>query len=594
MKKRKKLKVVTAIIAAGLFLVILTIVSTVFFSIRMTQNFRGDRELYFDNLHEIVSNLVNADRDYYQAMLAAIQYQNVQSNPADIPPEMVSELAAGYLNDYKENKQQVLDRMAVVHDIASKNPSLYQNTLLEDSDMNFEAWLQLFDTEYAAWESSYDVENTAGDFTLFIQSFDTARDDLSQMSDITEKWADEENDLRSRQMLTQIAATMFSFILLSLIILVALIILIRSIKKSIAQMLQSVDNMSTGDFVTEIKAESTFREFFAVETAIEEMRAKLQDSLLTVSECADSISEMTVLTKKSIADSQENTHNISLAVDELAHGAMTMASDVQITAEITGEIGDSFDLVHTAAENNLNRVKSLQNESTILQNQLDGIRKADEETDAKAGQVADSVEKTAEVVQEISKAAEGIISIASQTNLLALNASIEAARAGEAGKGFAVVADNIKTLAEESNTMAGEITTMLTTITQYSNDNRDLTIGIKEATANEVQALKKMSETFDDMLKLLAETEDGNKEIAGIVESMIAGKEKILDSVESLSSLSEEYAASTEETSAAITQINDNMVTVVKEADELGEISAQLKDNIRFFTVKQSFSENEI
>lgn len=594
MKKRKKLKVVTAIIAAGLFLVILTIVSTVFFSIRMTQNFRGDRELYFDNLHEIVSNLVNADRDYYQAMLAAIQYQNVQSNPADIPPEMVSELAAGYLNDYKENKQQVLDRMAVVHDIASKNPSLYQNTLLEDSDMNFEAWLQLFDTEYAAWESSYDVENTAGDFTLFIQSFDTARDDLSQMSDITEKWADEENDLRSRQMLTQIAATMFSFILLSLIILVALIILIRSIKKSIAQMLQSVDNMSTGDFVTEIKAESTFREFFAVETAIEEMRAKLQDSLLTVSECADSISEMTVLTKKSIADSQENTHNISLAVDELAHGAMTMASDVQITAEITGEIVDSFDLVHTAAENNLNRVKSLQNESTILQNQLDGIRKADEETDAKAGQVADSVEKTAEVVQEISKAAEGIISIASQTNLLALNASIEAARAGEAGKGFAVVADNIKTLAEESNTMAGEITTMLTTITQYSNDNRDLTIGIKEATANEVQALKKMSETFDDMLKLLAETEDGNKEIAGIVESMIAGKEKILDSVESLSSLSEEYAASTEETSAAITQINDNMVTVVKEADELGEISAQLKDNIRFFTVKQSFSENEI
>lgn len=594
MKKRKKLKVVTAIIAAGLFLVILTIVSTVFFSIRMTQNFRGDRELYFDNLHEIVSNLVNADRDYYQAMLAAIQYQNVQSNPADIPPEMVSELAAGYLNDYKENKQQVLDRMAVVHDIASKNPSLYQNTLLEDSDMNFEAWLQLFDTEYAAWESSYDVENTAGDFTLFIQSFDTARDDLSQMSDITEKWVDEENDLRSRQMLTQIAATMFSFILLSLIILVALIILIRSIKKSIAQMLQSVDNMSTGDFVTEIKAESTFREFFAVETAIEEMRAKLQDSLLTVSECADSISEMTVLTKKSIADSQENTHNISLAVDELAHGAMTMASDVQITAEITGEIGDSFDLVHTAAENNLNRVKSLQNESTILQNQLDGIRKADEETDAKAGQVADSVEKTAEVVQEISKAAEGIISIASQTNLLALNASIEAARAGEAGKGFAVVADNIKTLAEESNTMAGEITTMLTTITQYSNDNRDLTIGIKEATANEVQALKKMSETFDDMLKLLAETEDGNKEIAGIVESMIAGKEKILDSVESLSSLSEEYAASTEETSAAITQINDNMVTVVKEADELGEISAQLKDNIRFFTVKQSFSENEI
>ena len=346
-----------------------------------------------------------------------------------------------------------------------------------------------------------------------------------------------------------------------------------------------INNLSGGDFATPIIEHNRIKELNEITDNLETMRGKLSDVIGEIIEHANAVEQSANVTEERIADSQRMSEDINNAVFGLAQGATSMAENVQDTSDLTQNIGNSVGEVLSSANDNISMADDVYQNSIKVQKQLEHLKEEDKETDAKAGEVQSSVNETARVVDEISTAAEAIINIASQTNLLALNASIEAARAGEAGKGFAVVADSIKELASQSNESAKEITDMLSRISTLSEQNKQLTQTIKEATTNESIAFDNMSDSFDDMKRQLEMTEQGNRVIAQLVESVNNDKEAIMEAIESLSSISEENAASTEETSASLTQLTENMESIVAEAGELKSIAGNLKESISFFRV---------
>ena len=577
-EKKAKVSLNILILIIAIPLIAALIICNVFNAFNTYRIKKTTEETYYNMLYGISSNLIKAERDFTQAQLLGTQKLAYK----EFVVQSVLEAMDADWQTMVDNIDSELDQAITM---AKTNDKLWSKLTTEDG-INFATAYDNFTTSYAKWKEDYAKTTSAATAEPWTQSYTASRNQLIIMDSIVTTWAQNENRATDAKIQNTILISSIVFAAIAVILFIFTIIILMNISRNMKGIRNAVRRISEGDFVTKIKPRTIITDFAEIGFSLESMRHDLRNALVKVIDYATSVNNKAEETKDNIAASQHTTNDISSAVYDIAEGATAMAQDVSQTSTITASIGDSVENVLYSANGNLDKGQQVFDESTRIKEKLEQIKIQDQKTDAIASQVASSVGETATVVAQITEAAEGIINISSQTNLLALNASIEAARAGEAGKGFAVVADNIKNLAEETNNLAGEITGMLATITHYSDTNKKLAEDIKEATSNEAVALSDMSETFDEMIKLLQETEVGNKQIVELVKSVNLDKNSILSSVDSLSSISQENAASTQETSASLTQLDSNMEAVVTQAEELQNIAEQLTENIRFFQVE--------
>ena len=276
---------------------------------------------------------------------------------------------------------------------------------------------------------------------------------------------------------------------------------------------------------------------------------------------------------------------VETAVGDIASGASNQAEETQAATENVIVMG--------------NMIEETAGEVAVLKDNSDGMKKASEDAQRILNSLMKENDLTKESIDEIyrqtnvtnesalkiKEATAIITSIAEETNLLSLNASIEAARAGEAGRGFAVVAAQIQKLAEQSNESAQrieEITNMLISDSTKAVETMQVVKENMDTQSGMLVETDKMFETFNSGVQASIQSV-GN--IAERTDSLDASRVKVVDIVQSLSAIAEENAASSEETSASVTQVGEVIIDISENANHLKSISGQLEDAVQMFRI---------
>ncbi|MBN2028042.1 MAG: PAS domain-containing protein [Actinobacteria bacterium] len=249
--------------------------------------------------------------------------------------------------------------------------------------------------------------------------------------------------------------------------------------------------------------------------------------------------------KNSINDMLENLNEVLRQVSDATHQTSSAAGQIndssQALAQGAAEQASSLEEITASIEEITGMSKQNAENASLARQLTDEANISTEKADVAMGNMNESIRKIKASSDETSKIIKTIDDIAFQTNLLALNAAVEAARAGEAGKGFAVVAEEVRNLAMRSAEAAKNTSDLI----QDSVSNTDIGVRIAEEVA---AVLTEIRQNFDKVNNLVGE-------IAAASGEQVQGIEQINQAMGEMDKITQQNAASSEESAAAAEQL---------------------------------------
>ncbi len=281
----------------------------------------------------------------------------------------------------------------------------------------------------------------------------------------------------------------------------------------------------------------------------------------------------------------ENIGNINEAVEDIAQGAASQASDTELVSDKVKELEYVIDMEKEAVSKLEQAVSSMMEYSGNAVNNIEKLSGISNKTNHAIEFVNKQTQETNSSVGNIQRAVDVITSIAEQTSLLSLNASIEAARAGEQGKGFAVVAEEIRKLADESNNSASEIGEAVSSLIENSELSVNKMEGVSQNVQEQTRCLEDTKNAFESLYEEIKLVEDVSDNIGVQTDKLSELKMAVSDSINSLASVVEESAAGAEETSASINLLNESIAGSKKNLEELTGLNTSLTGEIGKFNI---------
>ena len=378
---------------------------------------------------------------------------------------------------------------------------------------------------------------------------------------------------------------------IALIIIVFVVLFMTGLIGRMLAPIQMLKQFASGDFSENTVCEKVIpkeykNETEQIRTATTEVRQQIREIILNTKQEAGNISTIAESTSEKMTILNQNISGISSLVNQVM-GQATQARELTKSIKDHGkELGDAIKNVANkageAAEQSGNIMERAGKQHEIS-------KQSAKEAVALYQGTKDDLERAindSKRVQEIDSLTEEILAISSQTNLLALNASIEASRAGEAGKGFAVVADEIRQLADNSRQAVDKIRQVTESVVQnvafLSKNSGKLLEFMNEKVMEDYRGMTELAEVYQ---KDAAFYNDISGELGVSSKEMSTSMIEINESIASITELVREMAEFMESMEQSAENSNENSKAVMKEMEELFQLSELLNHTVSSFRV---------
>src|SRR3989339_193950 len=288
-----------------------------------------------------------------------------------------------------------------------------------------------------------------------------------------------------------------------------------------------------------------------------------ENAPLELSQMAHSFNRLITTLKDLIETSKQSSSENASISHELSATAMGVGENVEKSvivirnaAKKADEIKEEIQrAISDAQESKKDIIKANENLRTAREEIVHLTSKVQSSAELEVN-LAERMKTLSNEANEVKQVLEIISDIADQTNLLALNAAIEAARAGEHGRGFAVVADEVRKLAERTQSSLTEINATINIIVQsivdVSNQMGDNSSEVQELAKSATEVEKMINQSVmivNDAVKASDKTVNDFEKTGKDVESIVA-------QVSQIHEISSKNARNVEEIAAAAEHLN--------------------------------------